>query len=113
MRDKQNSIHLSSFLLKEGEDHREDREKIAKAWRHIYKKSKKDLGPIWAISLEPHLQWVQVRAIQLKMSYTLEALMPDMFVKTPPPLLDGLEELQLPWLGCNRKGMLGRTSSRF
>ena len=45
MRDKPNSIHLSSFFLKEGEDHREAREQIAKAWRHIHRKSRKDLGP--------------------------------------------------------------------
>ena len=31
--------------MKEVEDHREAREKIAKAWRHIHKKSRKDLGP--------------------------------------------------------------------
>ena len=45
MRDKPNSIHLSSFVLKEGEDHKEAREQIAKAWNHIHKKSRKDLGP--------------------------------------------------------------------
>ena len=45
MRDKPNSIHLSSLFLKEGEDHREAREKIAKVWRHIHKRSRKDLGP--------------------------------------------------------------------
>ena len=45
MRDKQNSINLSGFFLKEGEDHKEAREQIAKAWRHIHKKSKKDMGP--------------------------------------------------------------------
>ena len=45
MRDKPNSIPLSSFFPKEGEDHGEAREQIAKAWRHIHKKSRKDLGP--------------------------------------------------------------------
>ena len=53
IRDKPNSIHLSSFLLKEREDHREAREKIVKAWRHVHKKSKKDLGPrglfLWSL----------------------------------------------------------------
>ena len=95
MRDKPNNIHLSSFFLKEGEDHRESREKIAKAWRHIHKKSRKDLGPRGVVSLEPYLQWVQTRVVQLKMPYSQEAPIPDLFVKTISPLLDDLEELQL------------------
>ena len=45
--------------------------------------------------MEPYLQWVQARAIQLKMWYSQEAPMPDMFVKTTPHLLDDMEELQL------------------
>ena len=45
--------------------------------------------------MEPYLQWVQTRAIQLKMLYSREAPMPDVFVKTTPPLLDDVEELQL------------------
>ena len=85
MRDKPNTIHLSSFFLKEGEDHKEAREQITKAWRHIHRKSRKDLGPRGAVSLEPYLQWVQTRAIQLKMSYSRETLMPDLFVKTTSP----------------------------
>ena len=95
MRDKPNSIHLSSFFLKEGEDHKEAREQIAKAWHHIHRKSRKDLGPRGVVSLEPYLQWVQTRDIQLKMLYSRETPMSDLFVKTTPPLLDGAEELQL------------------
>ena len=95
MRDKPNSIHLSSFFLKDGEDHREAREKIAKAWHHVHKKSRKDLGPTGDVSLEPYLQWVQTRDIQLKMPYSWEAHMPDLFVKPTNPLLDDIEELQL------------------
>ena len=94
MRHKPNSIHLRSFFLKEVEDHKA-REQIAKAWRHIHKKSRKDLGPRGAVSLEPYLQWVRLRAIQLNIPYTRETPMPDVFVKTTPPLLDDLEELQL------------------
>ena len=45
--------------------------------------------------MEPYLQWVQARAIQLKMPYSREAPMPDMFVKTTPPILEDVEELQL------------------
>ena len=45
MRDKPNSIHLSSVFLKERKDHKEAREQIAKAWRHIHRKSRKNLGP--------------------------------------------------------------------
>ena len=45
--------------------------------------------------MEAYLLWVQARAIQLKMSYSQETPMPDLFVKTTPPLLDDLEELQL------------------
>ena len=93
VRDKPNSIHLSGFFLKEGEDHKEAKEEIAKAWRHIHKKSRKDLGPRGVISLETHLRWVQARAIQLKMSYSCEEPIPDMFVRTTPPLLDDVEEL--------------------
>ena len=44
--------------MKEGEDHREAREQIAKAWRHIHKKGRKDLGPRGVVSLEPYLQWI-------------------------------------------------------
>ena len=53
------------------------------------------MGPRGVVSLEPCLQWVRSRAIQLKMPYTRETPMPDLFVKTTPPLLDDLEELQL------------------
>ena len=53
------------------------------------------MGPTGVVSLEPYLQWVRSRAIQLKMPYTRETPMPDLFVKTAPPLLDDLEELQL------------------
>ena len=53
------------------------------------------MGPRGVVSLEPYLQWVQTRAIQLKMLYSQETLMPDLFVKTTPPSLDDLEELQL------------------
>ena len=53
------------------------------------------MGPRGVVSLEPYLQWVRSRAIQLKMPYTRETPMPDLFVKTSPPLLDDLEELQL------------------
>ena len=95
MRDKPNSIHLSGFFLKEGEVHKEAKEEIVKAWRHIHRKSRKDLGPRGTVSLEPYLQWLQTRAIQLKMPYSLEAHMHDMFVKTTPPLLDDVKELQL------------------
>ena len=86
---------MSSFILKEGEDHKEAKEKIAKACRHIHRKSRKDLGPRGVVSLEPYLWWVHARAIQLKISYSREALMPHMFMKTTPPLLDDVEELQL------------------
>ena len=55
MRDKRNSIHLSSFFLKEGEYHKEAREQIVKARRHIHRKSRKDLGPRGVVSLEPYL----------------------------------------------------------
>ena len=58
MRDNPNSIYLSGLFLKEGEDHKEVREEIAKAWCHIHKKGRKDLGPRGVVSLEPYLQWV-------------------------------------------------------
>ena len=53
------------------------------------------MGPRRVVSLEPYLQWVQTRTIQLKMLYFREAPMPEMFVRTTPPLLDDMEELQL------------------
>ena len=81
----------------------EAREKIAKAWRHIHKKSRKDLGPRGDVSLDPYLQWIQTRAIQLKMSYSRETPMPDLFVKTTLPLLDDLEELQLALVRLQQK----------
>ena len=96
MRDKPNSIHMSGFFLKEGEVHKESKEEIVKAWRHIHKKGRKDLGPRGAVSLEPYLQWVQERVIQLKMSYSREVSMPDMFLKTTPPLLDDWKNFSYP-----------------
>ena len=42
MRGKPNSIHLTGFFLKEGEVHKEAKEEIAKAWRHIHMKIRKD-----------------------------------------------------------------------
>ena len=53
------------------------------------------MGPRGVVSLEPYLQWIQTRAIQLKMPYSREAPMPHLFVKTTPPLFDDVEELQL------------------
>ena len=53
------------------------------------------MGPRGAVSLETYFQWVQARAIQLKISYSQETPMLDLFVKTTPPLLDDIEELQL------------------
>ena len=58
-------------------------------------KGREDLGPRGAASLEPYHQWVLARAIQLKMSYSREAPMPNMLVKTTPPLLGDVEELQV------------------
>ena len=95
VRDKLNNIHLSGFFLKEGEDHKEDKKEIEKAWRHIHRKGRRDLGPRGVVSLEPHLCWVQARAIQLKMPYSREESISDMFIRTTPPLLDDVEELQL------------------
>ena len=45
--------------------------------------------------MDPYLQWVQAREIQLKMSYSRETPMHDMFVKNTPPLLDDVEEIQM------------------
>ena len=56
-----------------------------KAWLHIHKKSRKDLGLRGVVSLEHYLRWVQAREIQLKMPYSREEPMRDMFLKTPPP----------------------------
>ena len=50
MRDKPSNIHLRGFFLKEGEDHKESKEEIEKAWRHIHRKGRKDLGPRGAVS---------------------------------------------------------------
>ena len=61
MRDKPNSIHLSGLFLKEGEDHKKSKEEIAKAWRYIHRKSRKDSGPRRAVSLESYLRWVHAR----------------------------------------------------
>ena len=91
MRDKTNIIHLSGFFLKEGEDHKESKEEIAKAWRHIHRKSRTDRGPRGVVSLEPRLRWVQARIVQLKMPYSPKEPIHDMFVKTTPPLLDDME----------------------
>ena len=41
MRDKPNNIHMSGLFLKEWEDHKETKEEIEKAWRHIHRKGRK------------------------------------------------------------------------
>ena len=64
MRDKPNNIYLSGFFLKEGEDHKEAKKEIEKAWLHIYKKSRKYLGPRGAVSLEPYVQLTYLACTQ-------------------------------------------------
>lgn len=39
------------------------------AWHHVQKKKREALGKLDCISLEPYLQWVQSRAVSLKMPY--------------------------------------------
>ena len=60
IRYKPNNIHLSGFFLKEGEDRKEDKDEIAKAWCHIHRKSRKDLGPrglfLWSLIFSGYKQ---------------------------------------------------------
>lgn len=69
MRGKPNNIRLSTFYLKENEDNRDFKEKIVCAWYNIRRKGREELGRKCCFSLEPYLQWVQARALDLKMLY--------------------------------------------
>ncbi|XP_050897221.1 uncharacterized protein LOC127104047 [Lathyrus oleraceus] len=69
MKDKPNTIFLESFFFKEGDDNEAFKEKIVHAWRHVHKKRREVLGKLGYVSLEPYLQWVQARAVNLKMPY--------------------------------------------
>lgn len=69
MKDKPNTIFLESFFFKEGEDNKAFKEKIVHVWRHVHKKRREVLGNLDCVSLEPYIQWVQPRAVSLKMPY--------------------------------------------
>ncbi|XP_050916553.1 uncharacterized protein LOC127131681 [Lathyrus oleraceus] len=69
MKDNPNTIFLESFFFNEGEDKKAFKENIVHAWRHVHKKRREVLGKLDCVSLEPYLQWVQARAISLKMPY--------------------------------------------
>ena len=66
------------------------------------------MRPKGVVSLEPYPQWVQTRAIQLKISYSRETPMYDLFVKTTPPLLDDIEELQLALVKMQQEKDVGK-----
>jgi hypothetical protein len=52
------------------------REEIRDAWRQIHRKGTETLGIPHCVSLEPYLQWVQTRAIKLKMPYPRQEILP-------------------------------------
>lgn len=71
MKDKPSNILFEGLFFKEGEDNKALKEKIVHAWRHVHRKGRKVPGKPNSVSLEPYLQWVQARAIKLKMPYPL------------------------------------------
>ena len=65
------------------------------AWRIIRRRGKESLGKPDCVSLEPYLQWVQARAISLKMPYPRQE---PMSLGANKPILffmDDAEKLQI------------------
>ncbi|XP_050915101.1 uncharacterized protein LOC127130071 [Lathyrus oleraceus] len=82
MKDKTNTIFLENFFFKEGEDDKAFKEKIVHAWCHVHKKRREVIGKLYCFSLEPYLQWVQARAISLKIPYPRQEPLP-LTIKEP------------------------------
>ncbi|XP_050914133.1 uncharacterized protein LOC127128806 [Lathyrus oleraceus] len=95
MKDKHNTIFLESFFFKEGESNRAFKEKIVHAWHHIHKKRREVLGKLDYVSLEPYLQWVQVRAISLKMPYPRQETLSLTFKEPSLIFMTGAEKLKI------------------
>ncbi|XP_050875973.1 uncharacterized protein LOC127079633 [Lathyrus oleraceus] len=85
MRGKPNNIWLSSLYLKENEDDIAFKEKISRSWYNICRKGREELGRKDCVSLEPYLQWVQARALDLKMLYPHQEPLP-MTDRCPTPV---------------------------
>ncbi|XP_050919137.1 uncharacterized protein LOC127136643 [Lathyrus oleraceus] len=76
MKDKPSNILLEGLFFKEGKYKKALKEKIVHAWCHVHKKRREVLGKPNYVSLEPYLQWVQAKAIKLKMPYPFHGPFP-------------------------------------
>ena len=73
MKDMPINIKLEGLFFQGGS--KAVREEIRDAWRQIHRKGTETLGNPHCVSLEPYLQWVQTRAIKLKMSYPRQEIL--------------------------------------
>ena len=74
MKDRPSNIKLEGLFFQGGS--KAIREEIRDAWRHTHKKGTEVLGSPHCVSLEPYLQWVQARAIKLRMPYPRQEIFP-------------------------------------
>lgn len=77
MEDIPSNIQLEGLFLKNIDDHDNIlKREIVQAWRHVYRKGRGSIGKPLCISLDPYLQWVRARAIEIKMPYPRQELIP-------------------------------------
>jgi len=93
MRDVPVNFHLEGLFFIKGENDKIIREDIAHAWKHVHRKGKESLGKPNCISLDPYLQWVQNRAIKLRMPYPPQGVFP--IRETALYFMNDVEKLQI------------------
>ena len=86
---------MDGFFFKEGEDNKAFKKEIVEAWGHIHRRGKESLGKPNCVSLEPYLQWVQARAISLKMPYPRQEPLSSGVKKPILIFMDDAEKLQI------------------
>ncbi|KAI5430954.1 hypothetical protein KIW84_035194 [Lathyrus oleraceus] len=67
LKDKPNNILLEGVLFQEGKDPQGLKSGMVRAWRKIYRKGRKELGPKNCVALDPYTAWVRKRASEYLM----------------------------------------------
>ena len=94
LRGKSESVKLAGIYYLNAEGHLDMKVRIMRAWHHIHRKEKSWLGQKLGVSFEPYLKWVRARALELKMPYSRQELLP--IVEEPTPYyMTEVEELQV------------------
>ena len=70
MTDRPLSILLEGLFLRDSEEDPVLKQRVVRAWNHVHRKGKFELGRKDCTAHEPYLQWVRSRALQLKMPYS-------------------------------------------